>query len=137
MFDIGIGELVALAVIGLLIFGPERLPKAAADAGRWVRQIREMASSARKEIVDSAGVDLADSVNSVKSLSELHPKRLMSGLLDDDDAPAAPCADRRVAHHDAPRAGADLTRSFLSRSFVSLLRDVAVMRARLAVISFR
>ena len=30
MFDIGIGELVALAVIGLLIFGPERLPKAAA-----------------------------------------------------------------------------------------------------------
>ena len=92
MFDIGIGELVALAVIGLLIFGPERLPKAAADAGRWVRQIREMASSARKEIVDSAGVDLADSVNGVKSLSELHPKRLMSGLLDDDDAPAAPGA---------------------------------------------
>lgn len=89
MFDIGIGELVALAVIGLLIFGPERLPKAAADAGRWMRQIREMASSARKEIVDSSGVDLADSVNSVKSLSELHPKRLMSGLLDDDDGPAA------------------------------------------------
>ena len=83
MFDIGIGELVALAVIGLLIFGPERLPKAAADAGRWVRQIREMALSARKEIVDSAGVDLEDSVNSVKSLSELHPKRLVSGLLDD------------------------------------------------------
>ena len=91
MFDIGIGELVALAVIGLLIFGPERLPKAA-DAGRWVRQIREMALSARKEIVDSAGVDLADSVNSVKSLSELHPKRLVSGLLDDGDAPASPGA---------------------------------------------
>lgn len=89
MFDIGIGELVALAVIGLLIFGPERLPKAAADAGRWVRQIREMASSARKEIVDSAGVDLADSANSVKSWSELHPKRLVSGLFDDDDAPAS------------------------------------------------
>ena len=92
MFDIGIGELVALAVSGLLIFGPERLPKAAADAGRWVRQIREMALSARKEIVDSAGVDLADSVNSVKSLSELHPKRLVSGLLDDGDAPASPGA---------------------------------------------
>ena len=60
MFDIGIGELVALAVIGLLIFGPERLPKAAADAGRWVQQIREMALSARKEIVDSAGVDLVE-----------------------------------------------------------------------------
>ena len=39
--------------------------------------------------MDSAGVDLADSVDSFKSLSELHPKRLMSGLLDDDDASAA------------------------------------------------
>ena len=32
MFDIGIGEIAILAVIGLLVFGPEKLPKAAADA---------------------------------------------------------------------------------------------------------
>jgi Tat protein translocase TatB subunit len=82
MFDIGIGELLALAVIGLLIFGPERLPKAAADAGRWVRQIREMATSARKEIVDSAGVDFSDTMNTFKDFRDLHPKRLASGLLD-------------------------------------------------------
>lgn len=84
MFDIGIGELLALAVIGLLIFGPERLPKAAADAGRWVRQIREMATSARKEIVDSAGVDFSDTMSTFKDFRDLHPKRLASGLLDDD-----------------------------------------------------
>jgi len=84
MFDIGIGELLALAVIGLLIFGPEKLPKAAADAGRWARQIREMAASARKEITDSAGVDLTDTMNSFKDFRDLHPKRLAAGLLDDD-----------------------------------------------------
>ena len=84
MFDIGIGELLALAVIGLIIFGPERLPKAAADAGRWVKQMREMASSARKDLSESAGVDLSDTMNSLRELSELHPRRLASGLFDDD-----------------------------------------------------
>ncbi|MCX6422607.1 MAG: twin-arginine translocase TatA/TatE family subunit [Actinobacteria bacterium] len=36
MFDIGIGEIIVLAILGLVVFGPERLPKAAADAGRLV-----------------------------------------------------------------------------------------------------
>ncbi len=84
MFDIGIGEVVALAAIGLLIFGPERLPKAAADAGRWIRQIREMATNARKELSDSAGVDFSGAMDSVREFRDLHPKRLASGLFDDD-----------------------------------------------------
>ena len=46
MFDIGLGEILVLAVVGLLVFGPDRLPKAAADAGRWIRQIKEMAANA-------------------------------------------------------------------------------------------
>lgn len=42
MFDIGIGEILIVAVIGLLVFGPERLPRAAADAAKWLKQIRVM-----------------------------------------------------------------------------------------------
>ena len=45
MFDIGIGEIMIIAVIGLLVFGPERLPRAAADAAKWLKQMRVMASS--------------------------------------------------------------------------------------------
>lgn len=85
MFDIGIGEVLALAVIGLLIFGPERLPKAAADAGRWVRQIREMAGNARKELSESAGVDLGGTMDTFRELRDLHPKNLASGMFDDDE----------------------------------------------------
>ncbi|HEV8024965.1 MAG TPA: Sec-independent protein translocase protein TatB [Candidatus Nanopelagicales bacterium] len=84
MFDIGIGELIALAAIGLLIFGPERLPKAAADAGRWVRQIRAMATNARQELSESAGVDLNGAMDSVREFRDLHPRRLASDLFDDD-----------------------------------------------------
>lgn len=93
MFDIGIGELIALAVIGLLIFGPERLPKAAADAGRWARQIREMAGSARKELSESAGVDFSETMDSFRELRDLHPKRLASGMFDDDDEASPKRAD--------------------------------------------
>jgi len=86
MFDIGIGEIVIVAIIGLLVFGPERLPRAAADAAKWLKQIRTMATGARKDLADSAGLDLGDTV---KSLQEFHPRRLAASFLNDDE-PAAP-----------------------------------------------
>lgn len=87
MFDIGIGELLALAVIGLIVFGPEKLPKAAADAAKWARQIRQMATSARKEIVDSAGIDLGGTMDGLKEFRDLHPRRLASGIFEDEPDP--------------------------------------------------
>lgn len=85
MFDIGIGEILVLAVVGLLVFGPDRLPKAAADAGRWVRQLKVMAANAKSDLADSAGVDLSDTMGAVKELRDLHPKRWAAGILDDDE----------------------------------------------------
>lgn len=85
MFDIGLGELLALAIIGLLVFGPDKLPKAAADAGRWVRQLRLMAANAKQELADSAGVDLTDTLDSVKSIGDLHPRKLATSMFTDDE----------------------------------------------------
>lgn len=90
MFDIGIGELLALAVIGLIVFGPEKLPKAAADAAKWARQIRQMASSARQEIVDSAGIDVKETMDGLKEFRDLHPRRLASGIFEDGPDTKAP-----------------------------------------------
>ena len=42
MFDIGIGEILIVSVIGLLVFGPERVPRATAAAATWQNQIRVM-----------------------------------------------------------------------------------------------
>ncbi|MFM9135498.1 MAG: Sec-independent protein translocase protein TatB [bacterium] len=85
MFDIGIGEILILAVLGLLVFGPERLPKAAADAARMLRNVRSMASNARTDLADSAGVDFSDAKDAVNEISKFHPRRMMSGIFDDDD----------------------------------------------------
>ena len=50
MFDIGFLELILIAIIGLLVLGPERLPVAARTLGRWVGKARRMASTFSKEI---------------------------------------------------------------------------------------
>ena len=50
MFDIGFWELILLAVVGLLIVGPERLPGFAREAGRWIRRVRRLTGDARREI---------------------------------------------------------------------------------------
>lgn len=76
--------MIALGVLGLLIFGPERLPKAAADATKWLRQIREMAGSARKDLAESSGLDLQDTINTVKSLGEYHPRNIATSLFSED-----------------------------------------------------
>lgn len=90
MFDIGIGELIALGVIGLLVFGPEKLPRAAADASKWLKHIRGMAVTARKDLADSAGVDFKDTVNSVKGLADYHPRKLASSIFSEDPEKPSP-----------------------------------------------
>lgn len=89
MFDVGIGEIIIIAIIGLLVFGPEKLPRAAADGAKWLRQIRSMASGARQDLADSAGIDLTETVDTVKSLQEFHPRRLAADLLKDPSEPPA------------------------------------------------
>ena len=89
MFDIGIGEILVIAVVALLVFGPERLPKAAADAGRMLRQARELAARSRQDLADSAGVDLNETLDTVRSLGDLHPKRIAASIFSEADEPAS------------------------------------------------
>jgi len=50
MFDIGFSELLLIAVVALVVLGPERLPKAARFAGLWVRRARAQWYSVRAEL---------------------------------------------------------------------------------------
>ncbi|MGQ4878429.1 Sec-independent protein translocase protein TatB [Billgrantia sp. LNSP4103-1] len=50
MFDIGFLELLLLGIVGLLVLGPERLPKAARTVGLWVGKIKRTVSSMQREI---------------------------------------------------------------------------------------
>jgi len=59
-------EVITLALLGLFIFGPERLPKVIADGLRMLRGLRAMARNATEDLSRELGTDV--------SLEDLHPK---------------------------------------------------------------
>jgi sec-independent protein translocase protein TatB len=60
MFNIGPMELVVLAIVGLVVMGPERLPQLARDAARMIRTLREMANGASQQLREELGPEFAD-----------------------------------------------------------------------------
>jgi len=50
MFDIGFWELMIIGLVALLVVGPERLPKLAYTAGKWLGKGRAMIGSIKSEI---------------------------------------------------------------------------------------
>ena len=50
MFDIGFWELMIIGLVALLVVGPERLPKLAYTAGKWLGKGRSMLSAVKTEI---------------------------------------------------------------------------------------
>ena len=63
MFDVGFTELLVIAVVALLVLGPERLPRAARFAGLWVRRARAQWHSVRAELErDLAAEDMQRSM---------------------------------------------------------------------------
>ncbi|MDM8568519.1 Sec-independent protein translocase protein TatB [Thiotrichales bacterium HSG1] len=50
MFDIGFWEICLIAVIALLVIGPERLPGAARTAGLWVGRIRNFIATVKQDV---------------------------------------------------------------------------------------
>jgi sec-independent protein translocase protein TatB len=50
MFESSLPEFVLLFVIGLLVLGPQRLPKVAAEIGKWVGRARRTATQLRRQL---------------------------------------------------------------------------------------
>jgi sec-independent protein translocase protein TatB len=50
MFDVGFSELLMIAVVALIVLGPERLPKAARFAGLWIRRARAQWHAVKSEL---------------------------------------------------------------------------------------
>ena len=88
MFGIGLPELAVIVVVAVLVFGPDRLPEFGRQAGRMVRQLRMMASSAQDELRRELGPEYAD-----LKLTDLDPrvairKHILEAM--DEEPPASP-----------------------------------------------
>ncbi|NHC13196.1 sec-independent translocase [Motilibacter deserti] len=97
MFGINGWEFIILAIIALVVIGPDKLPKFVSDASKMARQVRRMARDAQNEVRDQLGPEFADI-----DVRDLNPRKFVSkhllddslddidvnlGLDDDDDEP--------------------------------------------------
>ncbi len=78
MFGIGLPELAVILVVAVLVFGPDRLPEFARQAGKFIRQVRTFATSARDDIRSELGPDFADF-----ELTDLDPRRAVRKYVSD------------------------------------------------------
>ncbi|MBP7898290.1 MAG: twin-arginine translocase TatA/TatE family subunit [Candidatus Planktophila sp.] len=84
MFDFGFGEVIGLVVLALLLVGPERMPRVAADLGKMIRKVRSLTNTATAEIRENLGPGFED-----LKPADLNPKtfikRHVASVLDDED----------------------------------------------------
>lgn len=81
MFDLSIGKLLVLAVIAIVVFGPDQLPKVAGQVGRTLRELRRMAEGATQDLREGLGPEFSDF-----DVTDLHPRNFVrKHLLDDFD----------------------------------------------------
>ena len=130
MFDVGFSELLIIAVVALLVLGPERLPKAARFAGLWVRKARAQWYAVKSELElelaqEEMKKHLQEAENSIRApVQALQGEVRQAGAALDDswralatpaEAPAAtapdpvPAADDNAAMPAQQSAPADTT----------------------------
>ncbi len=88
MFEnLGWGELAVLLVLGLFVFGPERLPGLAAEAGKSLRKVRLYVKGMTDDLKSELGPELGD-----VDLASLHPRTFVQKHLfsDEDEPDSAP-----------------------------------------------
>src|SRR4051794_1721769 len=85
MFNIGPMEFLVLAVVAVIVLGPDRLPGLARDAARMLRTLRELATGARTQLQDELGPEFADL--GLDELRNLNPRTaLQRAILGDEDS---------------------------------------------------
>jgi sec-independent protein translocase protein TatB len=101
VFDLSLPKLLILAVLALVVFGPNELPKLAAHAGRVLRELRRIAEGAKTDLRDGLGPEFADF-----DIDDLNPRRFVQKHLFSDPAEPAPVEANRD-ETDASGTGAD------------------------------
>lgn len=100
-------ELVVLVVVALVVIGPDRLPQAAEQLARLVRELKRMAQGATETIREELGPEVADLDLSKLDIRQYDPRRIVrEALLEDVPAPSPRPRERSG---EAPSRRAALT----------------------------
>lgn len=91
MFGMGVPEIAVIMVVALLVFGPERLPELAKQAGGFIRTLKQMADNAKNDLGREMGQDFSD-----LDLKDLDPREIVRRNFLDDDTDTTPAATKEI-----------------------------------------
>ena len=121
MFDVGFSEIVVIAIVALIVIGPERLPKVARTLGhlfgRMQRYVNDVKADISREMeleelrklqasVQDAARSIEQSVNKEISATESQLNSIAASAT--DAAPASPAAETAPIPHPAETASSQL-----------------------------
>jgi sec-independent protein translocase protein TatB len=72
VFDLSITKLLVLGLVALVIFGPDQLPRIAAQAGRALRDLRQIAENAKADLAEGLGPEFRDF-----DINDLNPRHFV------------------------------------------------------------
>ncbi len=111
MFGVGLMELVVIALVAMFMFGPDKLPEFAKQAGAVLRKARTFANSARDDLREELGPEFAD-----LELRDLDPrtivrKHIVEAMADAGEEAAQPKrrGAKPLAEGEVPPYDADAT----------------------------
>ena len=96
MFDVGFAELVIIAVVGLLVIGPERLPGAIRTGSAWLNRLRRGFNDIKREVqqelhndavmqeLRKTGEELKSSAEDIKQDIQASSRELSESITPDD-----------------------------------------------------
>ena len=107
----GLTEVAVIAFVAVLVFGPDRLPEFARQAGQFIRQLRNFTTAARDDIRAELGPEFADF-----EISDLDPRRAVRKYVQDawddsgdEDDDALPVGQQPLAEGELPPYDSDAT----------------------------
>ncbi len=106
MFDIGPAEFMVLAIVAIFVFGPDKLPDIARQAGQLLRSARRALTNARSQLSEELGPEFKD-----LDLRDLNPRALVQKHIIDDleDETPVRAGHRPLEKDEAPPFDLDAT----------------------------
>jgi sec-independent protein translocase protein TatB len=98
--SIGWPEIMVIVLIGLFIFGPDKVPQLISDAVKVIRQLRRMATNATSDLSRELGTDI--------SIEDLNPKTFVRKHLLSDEDQEALTRPFKEAYEDMSTAARDM-----------------------------
>jgi len=103
MSGVGLSEWVLLALIGLIVLGPERLPRIANQLGSWIGQARRMTRVMKRQLEEEMDLEKSNSIK--PPVTETTPADLDEVA---EHIPANENDDTFSPAHDEESAGAGI-----------------------------